>query len=412
MDNYNFTTLNNPKHFVALGKEPGKAMNLSMRTDIWSRINTNFRRSAGISPSYYSLVPTINNRSLFNDMDIVIATEGFSSNWKSTLSQRVFSGEEIHAIQGTNTFVVRFLNHQINIHVVKTQNDLRRALAYLGNQGLMGLVEILGESLGIKYDMNNFKLLTGVPSQEHLDIPYSQYLEYRLTGVSPDFVVYHLYSDHDIFKAVYMSQFFNRQVFLDLESKPDYAERVAKNPQIKAFVDYLKGNPRLQGETKFDPNNARQISEFTNIFKAYAGRTFNQYEVLKRKSNLDEMVGLKFTSEKMAAVTGLEGDKLKRLMDVFAQEGFSGEADFNMFIITSLPETINARILTLKEKLFKDGEEVKAPELEVKPKKTAKAKAPAKAKAEPKAKVSKAKVKKAIERVTEEASDNSFALAA
>jgi hypothetical protein len=346
-----------------MGLELGKVMNAHARTDLWNRINDNMRRSAGVSGSYYGLIPAPQSQAEFKCLDMILALEGWPSNWKSRISTKVFDNATAHPVEGTDTTIFMYRGYQINVHAVHTTTKLRRAQTCLGYNGITGLMQILGESLGIQYDMNNFKLLTGIPGKETFDLPYQQYNEYRLIGVSADFVLYHVYNDSDVFKAIYTSSYFDRRVFLDLESKPDYEERVAKNPTIKAFVEFLKANKHLGGEVKFNHESFFAREAFTNSFKAFYPAVYVQYEQAARKKKLMELTEAKFSVEKMATVTGLEGEELKKLMDLFAQDCFRNEEEFNYFILTSLPETINARILALKAK---QEEGTKAMELEVK----------------------------------------------
>lgn len=421
MANFNFSTLNTPKHFVALGREAGKSFTRATKDDLYQRISDNLRRGAGISTSYYSLVPVPLNRLRFNDLDIIVAKEGLPSNWMTRLRDKVFDGGFHAPIPGTNTVVFEYRGYQINVHAVDNASELRRAILYLGQHGLMGLAQIVGESLGIEYDMNSFKLKTGVPTTPTLEIQYSQYNEYRILGMSPDFIVHHIYTNEDIYKAVFTGAFFNRKVFLDLEAQPDYAVRTAKNPILKSFVDYLKANPSLSGEVRFDPTSARDRIGFTQTFKSYSGQVFTQHEDLVRAHQLYELTQAKFSVEKMSAVTGLTGVHLKRVMDLFAQAGFKSEKAFNHFIITSLPESINAHILAVRDKVFPGGVEAalkaeedarvaairakKKPLTEKQVKKVEVDELKAKLKtAKPvaKPKVAKAKVAKAVSRATED----------
>ncbi len=377
------TTLNNPKHLVTLGRKEPKRISRDLYDQLVSGLSGRIKNYLRISTSSYFFVKSTLARPSFGDMDVVIEKNALSANWRETFCKSVTAERYYADIPNTDTTVFEYQGYQLNVHLY--EGSLANASNFLRNEGCGELIDIMVKGVDMSFDINGLYMHTNIEERPLIKIAVDPSYCLRMTGVVSESLEYYGYTKHDIFKILTASAFFNRKVFLDLETD---TERLAKSPILTEFIAYLKGNPTIRGEVSFDVT--KPVSKHTMLlnFKNYAPKILEMYQELVRSNKLNILFDEKFNPEKVTALTGLEGERVIAFMTNFASK-FKTLKEFQSFVITSLPETLNKALLDYKAETVKpEPEVVPEPAVEV-PKLVGKAKAKAKAvakkaKAEPK----------------------------
>lgn len=380
----NITTLNNPKHLVTLGRSAGRRLTRGVYDDMVYQINDKLRRNQRLSSSQFYIIKPLLNRSSYGDIDIVISADAMGKDWEKKLLSNVFGSATFFAkVPGTDTTVFDYQKTQINVHLVK--GNVGYAANYLRNDGAGELITIMLDSVGLVYNIDGLYLKTGIPNSPLLEIMTDSSYKLRMTGVPQEALEFYMYTRDDLFKIIRRSPFFNRQVFLDLESD---TERLAKSPILKEFIEHLKATPYTPTtETKFDPTLDESRKTMTLNFESYARGALDAYKQLVKANKVEELFTSKFSFEKVTEITGLSGETLVTFMNGFATS-FKTKEGFRNFILTSLPETFTNALLEYKTKTgtvmpdpVAEVPVVEAPKVEEVPKLKGKAKVKAKAKA-------------------------------
>lgn len=348
--NTNFTTINTPKHFVTLGRPAGKRFIKSQFDDNAKQISDRLQRSLNISSSNYHVVRSSLSRNDFGDMDILVSKASLTNlgtNWQQKFLNSVF-GENFYAkVPDTNTTVFEYKGFQINIH--EWEGSISQAAIFLQNEGQGTLMQIIAQSLGMEYNVNGLYLKTGIEEQPLINVNTDPVYVYRMLGVSSDSLNHYVYTFKDLFKVIAQSTYFNRAHFLSVESD---TERLVKNPILADFIKFLKAVNLTPGERSYDTTLEAASKQMYLNFQSYAPNTIDLYKDLVKRSKIGLLAKDKFNAEKVAEVTELSGEVLAGFIDSF-KKTFSDPKKFEMFVITSLPETINKAMLKHRDATIK-----------------------------------------------------------
>jgi hypothetical protein len=338
----NFTTLNNPKHFVALGRAVGKRFSKDGYENIVSTLTDRIKRSLRWNTNQYGFVRSPHNRNSFGDVDLVISRASAVKGWQEKFRNHVFGADFCENIKGTDTWVFDYNGHQVNVHVY--EGNITHALVYLRNDGMGTLLSILANSLDMEFDIDGLRIKTGIPETPTLDIQCDIAYRTQMLGINRDSIDYYTHNEKDIFQLVLGSIYFNRKPFLDLEN----SDLAASSPILTKFIAYLKAVPKYPNEQVFSPDtNADHKNHMVLNFENYAPRTIQVYSEMRKRSKILEMFEAKFNTEKVSEITGLTGGLLMEFMNSFARSHRNAD-NFQKYILSSLPETITGALLAHK----------------------------------------------------------------
>lgn len=407
------TTFNTPKHAVTLlGKTP-KRLTMAEHGIASKGVLTRFAAIFGMSARSFCVIPSLRGRTSYGDIDIVLNPDGLGSNWQKMVAERIFSKASFINVPDTKIWV--FFDNvnliQYNFHMVDSRAELLRVVEYFRYEGLHVLISFLADNLGLIYKEEGLyiKSIGGKP-----DLPISQDISHivHLLGLDMEFYTNALYLQSDSFSLIRKSKYFNRNYFLEFAADESNASLIEGSPILKAFLKDLETG--AENDVPFDKDSA-VIKSLASYFKAAFPETVAEYTKDVNETKLKEIIDLKYDLKLIKEWTGLHWEDACTLVNCY-EKTFKDKKTFNMFILSSSPATIkesimnyhNSRKLTEEIPIVEETPVITPPTLKAKGVKAAKAIAKKKSTKKPLV----AGVLPPVAVVSDEASDNSFALAA
>lgn len=344
-------------------------------------------RRMNINARYVYTVESWRGRDSYGDVDLIIDRSKLPDNWQEQFRVNVFGKGETWKVQGQETYVFVHGTNQVNIHVA--EGNASYIKTYLRYNGLSTLFSIILSIVDLEFNDKGLFLKFNGRSPASINIGAVSAVSnvLSLLEFSADNYEYSMYNERDAFTYLTGSPLFNREYFLAYANDAANSDTIAKNPIITRFVAYITHESYRDRLPAFDPESTR-AKTWVNTFKRMFPAVIQEYVELSNKEGFFQLVDKKYNAEIVSRITEETGEHLVSIFESF-KKVFKSEKEFNLFVVSSSPETIEIALKKHQEALGgkKTGivvatpesvvetlpEAPKAPELKVKAKSKKKA---------------------------------------
>jgi hypothetical protein len=298
------------------------------------------------------VLPTYSDKTSFGDVDFIVDASRLpqgidGDNWKQMIIQH-FKPKAV--VENGNIFSFEYKNHQIDIISV-ISNNYAFSFQYYSYNGMGSLMGNVAKAMGLKLTETGLYLPVYQGQQKIEDIlitndwgQMSSVLGYGSNRYGYSFdrlssILSYLSS------CVYFSQELYNVETMNADERGSYGNL----PIYKDFVEYITAHKATLKNYNFESSPKPWMSLIKTSFPQVVDRSKELMEILAKERIFKQ----KFNGEVIMAATGItEGKGLGKFIEAF-KKSFPGPLEFDIFIMSSLPSTIEEKLKAFQEEYVK-----------------------------------------------------------
>ncbi len=300
------------------------------------------------------IIPAYGRKEDFGDCDIIVKEETLAKRpgWRDIIRTKLGS-KAVHETENSNVFSFEYKDFQFDIIRVPTKH-YNFAYHYFSFNDLGNLIGRIAHAMGFKFGHEGLKMVVmeGTQKLEEIVVTTNFFEALDLLGFPGNSYTYYFATLEEIFNYVVNSKYFSKEPFL-MENR-NHRDRVrdAKRTTYMSFLDHID-KPEVISKFDFTAGKA----PWASVIKKSYPQVVTRYNRIRKERETLKLIKEKFNGEIVGAITGFSGPALGKFISEY-KEKFKGINEFEVFIMSSQPNTITEDI-----KSFAVGWSEKKPEI-------------------------------------------------